>query len=99
MYKITRIIDMVIQQSDDWEKIIKKRAKKSFLLTDEEFDALRNMHREYNYAQLGKNTIYIDRHPSKIKNKVSNNDFIMDYSKHLSNKHYVLYEYELVDDV
>lgn len=99
MYRITRIIDMVVQTSNDWEKITKKRAKESFLLTNEEFNALKNMHKEYNYAQLGEKTLYVDRHPSKIQNRISNTDFIRDYSQHLSNKHYVLYEYEMVDDV
>lgn len=80
-------------------KLIRFGSNNSFLLTNEEFKMLKNMHKEYNYAQLGKNIIYIDRHPLKIKNRISNTDFIRDYSRHLSNKHYVLYKYEMMDDV
>lgn len=97
MYLLCRLCSYVIEQHDLWEKHIVHKTKTKFLLSDEQFDFLRNLQVEYDYT-LADNVILIDRHPSVLENHVPEN-FLNDYINHINDKFSVLYEYRQVDYV
>jgi len=93
MYQLTRIIshDVVYTESSERHTIVK--ALEKFDLTDSEFKFLQSLKKEYNYY-IFDNEIYIDRHPSVLEEGIKNVNFIEDYTKNLTDKFYVLYEYK-----
>ena len=98
MYQLRRLIHHSVKESSSWEehKIIKSSAV--FFLSDEEFKFLQELPREYQYHEFD-NEFYIDRHPSVLEEGVDNIEFIEDYTTHLSDKFFVLYEYKEINDV
>ncbi len=98
MYELRRLILHNVKTSDDWVEHTIRKSSASFLLTDQEFDFLYNLPKEYKYIEFD-NEFYVDRHPSILKEGIDNTDFIDDYEQHLSDKFFVLYEYRVVEDV
>ena len=98
MFELRRIMQHNVKQADQWEEHQIVKSSAIFYLTDEEFDFLQNLPREYNYHEFD-NEFYIDRHPSVLEEGIDNTEFIEDYKNHLTDKFFVLYEYKEVDDV
>ena len=98
MFQLQRIIKHDVMQSDNWEEHNIRKDSKVFLLSNEEFDFLQNLPKEYNYHEFD-NEFYIDRHPSILEEGLDNIDFIEDYKENLTAKFFVLYEYKEVEDV
>lgn len=98
MFILRRIMNHNVKISDNWEEHLIKKANECFTLTDEEFDILLNLPREYKYEEFD-HELYIDRHPSVLRELIDNEEFIQDYEAHLTDKFFVLYEYTWVDHV
>ena len=90
-----QIDESLCNEVPDFVKVYKTKTK--FLLSDEQFDFLRNLQVEYDYI-LADNVILIDRHPSVLENHVPE-DLLNDYINHMNDKFSVLYEYKQVDYV
>lgn len=97
MYWLQRLCNYVIEKHNNWEKHIIHKTYKKFLLTNEQFDFLWNLKAEYEY-ELANNIIVVDRHPSVLQGHVPE-DLVWDYSRHMNEKFFVMYEYEKVDNV
>lgn len=96
--EVRRLVAHNVQFSDQWEKHQITKSSATFILSDEEFDFLINLPREYQYHEFD-NEFYIDRHPSILEEGISNIDFIEDYKNHMSDKFFVLYEFRRLEDV
>lgn len=98
MYELCRLIIHNVKKTDDWVEHTIRKSSTSFLLTNQEFDFLFNLPKEYKYVEFD-NEFYIDRHPSILRENIENMEFVDDYEEHLTDKFFVLYEYKEVDDV
>lgn len=98
MYALTRLIRRVVKQSDNWVEYIKRYDNPTnvIYISDEDFDYLESLPREYDYITYD-NELYIDRHPSLLEEQIESRELIDDYSEHMSDKFFVLYEYEKVE--
>lgn len=97
MFTVRRLIVHNVRVSDEWEEHTIKKSSAVFLLTDEEFMFLRNLPREYKYHEFD-NEFYVDRHPSLLREGIENEEFLQDYEQHLTDKFFVLYEYQMVEE-
>ena len=52
MYKVRRLILHNVKTSDDWVEHTIRKSSASFLLTDEEFEFLYNLPKEYKYVEF-----------------------------------------------
>ncbi len=96
MYALQRIISHRADLADDWEEHLIRKSTKIFYLTDEEFQYLIELPKEYAYHEFD-NEFYIDRHPSVLEEGIDNQEFIEDYRTHLTDKFFVAYAYTEVD--
>ena len=92
MYVLQRIIYHSIKTSNTWEEHLVKKDLTLFYLTDEEFNFLQELPKEYKYHEFD-NEFYIDRHPSILEEGIDNKEFIEDYKNHLTDKFFVAYTY------
>lgn len=97
MFTVRRLILHNVRISDEWEEHTIKKSLAVFLLTDEEFMFLQGLPREYEYHEFD-NEFYVDRHPSLLREGIDNEDFLQDYEQHLTDKFFVLYEYQMVEE-
>lgn len=96
MYALHRIIHHGVKKADDWEEHLIRKDKTVFFLSDEEFQFLQELPKEYNYHEFD-NEFYIDRHPSILEEGIDNQEFIEDYKNHLTDKFFVAYTYHQVE--
>lgn len=96
MYALTRLIKRVVKESDDWTEYTVRKSNSVIYVDDDDFDFLVSLPREYDYITYD-NELYVDRHPDLVKEGVNSQEFIDDYSTHLSDKFFVLYEYKKVE--
>ena len=87
-----------MKESDDWIEFIKRYDKTSdtIYVSDEDFNYLVSLPCEYDYIVYD-NELYIDRHPSLVAEGVESQELIDDYTTHVSEKFFVLYEYKKVE--
>lgn len=97
MFSVRRLITHDVRISDEWEEHRIKKSSAVFLLTDEEFMYLKELPREYKYHEFD-NEFYVDRHPSLLREGIDNKEFLEDYEQHLTDKFFVLYEYQMVEE-
>lgn len=96
MYVLQRIISHHAEYRDTWEKHQINKSSEIFYLTDEEFEFLQNLPKEYNYQEFD-NEFYIDRHPDVLEEGIDNQEFIDDYKNHLTEKFFVVYSYTQIE--
>ena len=97
MYVLQRIINHQAKYSNEWEEHSIRKSILKFYLSDEEFEFLQELPREYKYHEFD-NEFYIDRHPAILEEGIDNKEFIEDYKNHLNDKFFVAYEYHKIDD-
>lgn len=98
MFILRRVLNHGAKIANEWEEHLIKKSNKTFILTDEEFKVLSELPKEYKYEEFD-HELYIDRHPSVLREFIDNEDFLQDYEEHLTDKFFVLYDYVWVEYV